>query len=145
MTSGAKPAPASCHALILFGLLLTATSLDRVWRSYSDTDAIGWDTLGGSETLVNVVFVVVVAIVIWDALMPRSAQPWPARVAATVLGVALLACLVAVVVAVNNEAPAVFDGHPADDHPRGGAYAALGGVAAMLIGWAGLLRASRRD
>jgi hypothetical protein len=144
VTGGEKPVPASCHALILFGLLLTVTSLDRIWRTYSDTVATGWDALGGKETLVLVLFVLVVAIVIVDALLPRSAGRWPADAMAGVLGLAVFVLLVAIVVAVNNESPDVFGDFDADDPPHGPAFAALGGVALMFVGWAGLIGVGRR-
>jgi hypothetical protein len=43
------------------------------------------------------------------------------RVAEVIVTVALVASLIVIVIAINDQSPAVFDGHQADDHPHGAA------------------------
>jgi hypothetical protein len=47
------PSAASCNALVVFGLLLTTTSVDRVWRTYDEVSATGWDALGDFDALLS--------------------------------------------------------------------------------------------
>jgi hypothetical protein len=71
--------------MVLFGLLLTITSVDRVWRTYTEVSATGWDSLGELDVLLVVPFVLVVAFVVADALALRNARPKWAKVAEVIV------------------------------------------------------------